>query len=257
MKIKMKTLLVAALALGTASAARAADLAVDTLHGRYSIADAGQDVDNAEMHLRVLLNRPARGIFAPADVACESRVRSAVSLVGIEGRHPGLLRGEASGDWAQFREVRALFAEAEKIYGFYYYMLASRPKNGAAVFLDHATKARIGKQVDMADAGVPVDVAETSLRIILEKPAQGKLPTEMRRCSAKLEAAMQLLAVEIRMPGLLEGGYGWKWPQYDMVTALNRDLRTASDRYEFPKPPATPKARAVALPDVMLQFDSR
>src|SRR6185312_4563286 len=94
-KLKMTTLLVAALALGTASAARAADLAVDTLHGRYSIADAGQDVDNAEMHLRVLLNRPARGIFAPADVACESRVRSAVSLVGIEGRHPGLLRGEA------------------------------------------------------------------------------------------------------------------------------------------------------------------
>lgn len=68
-----------------------------------------------------------------------------------------------------------------------------------------------------------VDIAETSLRIVLNRPANGgQFPKEMVTKERQLEAISKLMNLEMRYPGLLKGKLkpGFKWSQYKEVQDL-------------------------------------
>lgn len=86
----------------------------------------------------------------------------------------------------------------------------------------------------MLEVGMNLDSAEAALRVVLNKPASGVLPDQMRSCEAKLEAAMTLLNFEQRHPGYLQGKHGKiEWAQYNSVRKLYEEAASKFDFY-FP-----------------------
>lgn len=188
---------IAGKAIGSPAASEAAQGA--KAPGVYSMGEVSGEVDIAESSLRVLLNEPASGKFPASMTTDGARFDAAVRLLNVELRRPGLLRHEGFSDWKQFQAVRRLFRKLEEKHGFYY---------------------------NSGDAAGSVDIAESSLRIILDKPASGKFPKAMLAGDQKLAAALRLLNIQLRFPGLLEGkhSFSFAWSQYEAVTALFRDF---------------------------------
>lgn len=82
----------------------------------------------------------------------------------------------------------------------------------------------------MSALSTDLDIAESSLRTILNKPAaNGNYPNAS--CEAKLKASMALLNFETRHPGYLQGKHGTTtWGQYNGVRSLFDQL---SEKYQF------------------------
>ncbi|RYZ76913.1 MAG: hypothetical protein EOP05_03565 [Proteobacteria bacterium] len=77
-----------------------------------------------------------------------------------------------------------------------------------------------------------LDGAESNLRIVLNKPANGArfTPQEVS-CERKLSASLRLLNFEQRFPGYLQGKHGsTRWDQYNGVVELHDQL---SNKYQF------------------------
>mgnify|MGYP001597923493 FL=1 len=191
----------------------------------FSMGEVSGSVDIAESSLRILLNEPAAGKFPSAMLTEASQLEAAQRLLGVELRSPGLLKHEGFSDWRQFQEVRRLFRKLEEKNQFYYHSTAAPPVQGAARIASHESKERIGSTVEAVDVSGLVDVAESSLRVILNKPASGKFPKGMVSGEQKTAACLRLLNIQLRFPGLLEGKYSFpfEWKQYAGTAALFED----------------------------------
>ena len=84
------------------------------------------------------------------------------------------------------------------------------------------TQSALAEDKDMKNCSGAMDIAESSLRIALNKPAQGSFPKELRSSGAKLNATKTLLRIEMQFPGCLSGAYGDEsnWEQYKEVRSL-------------------------------------
>ena len=83
----------------------------------------------------------------------------------------------------------------------------------------------------MEDVGTDLDIAESSLRIILNKPASGRFDEKTISPEARVAAAMALLGFEMKHPGHLRGLHGdTEWPQYNTVLEL---FKEASTKYQL------------------------
>lgn len=98
----------------------------------------------------------------------------------------------------------------------------------------------------MLDVFASVDTAEGSLRIILNKPASGTFPASSTKCDSRLAAAMMLLNVESRWPGLLKRT-DFKWRQFQEVKRLFAELEKIGEFY-YPEMADVPvNGKAVVL----------
>ncbi|MFH1723029.1 MAG: hypothetical protein ABII00_00250 [Elusimicrobiota bacterium] len=199
-----------------------------------TMGEVGGDVDIAESSLRIILGRPAKGESPREWTQCKEKLESAMRLLNVETRHPGMLQHEGFRDWKQFQGVKELFGSLEKEYDFDYLPKAGIPVDGAAKIIADHDKARIGRKVEAADVFMSVDIAETSLRIILEEPASGRAPRSLMTCGQRLDAAMRLMNVVMSFPGLLEGRYEFpfEWRQYEGTVALFGKLEKKYDFFE-------------------------
>ena len=88
----------------------------------------------------------------------------------------------------------------------------------------------------ISELSTDLDIAESSLRIILNKPSKGEFPSGVS-CGDKLNASMNLLNFEMRHPGYLQGKFGTStWGQYNGVRDLFDQL---SGKYNFFFPRST------------------
>jgi len=199
--------------------------------------DESGAVDIAEGNLRIVLNTPANGKTFPAEMQkCDYKLESAMRLLNLEMRAPGLLSGKykdsADGKpWGQYGKVKELFKALEKKYSFFYKDKANCDKENDSKAINNISNTLVAMNEFNS-----IDVAEGNLRIVLNTPANGKtFPAEMQKCDTKLESAMGLLNLEMRLPGLLSGKYkdstdGKPWNQYQKVKELFKNLET---KYEF------------------------
>lgn len=97
----------------------------------------------------------------------------------------------------------------------------------AALVLSHAAFAA---DPVMEACGRPMDIFESSLRVILNKPATGMPPLSWRKQRAKVEAALALASWDAQYPGCLQGTLGEStWPQYNGVRALYKEFTAKYD----------------------------
>jgi hypothetical protein len=92
---------------------------------------------------------------------------------------------------------------------------------------------RLKKKVaELRELGTDLDVAESSLRVLMNEPVKGtKFSDKEISCENQLKAAMALMNFEMRHSGYLQGKHGdLNWPQYQGVRELFNKL---PNKYEF------------------------
>lgn len=206
-----------------------------TPHGNYVKASAEIIVEAAQRRLKILLNPPAH---IPLVRGCPE-LEPALTLLDIERRNPGFLTGEASMAWPEFEAMRKSFVQMQKKYrheNFFNGKRTSLAVRGRATWVAHPEKSRIGKPVDPAELWSGLEIAESALRVVLNKPAAdggfhyGRgAPMGGRdfKCDSKVSSALTLLHIQIAYPGLLFGEIAQpaQWKSWDEVISLARELR--------------------------------
>lgn len=92
----------------------------------------------------------------------------------------------------------------------------------AVLLLSHAAYAA---DPVMEECGNPMDIFESNLRVILNKPAKGITPLHWRKQKTKVEAALALASWDAQYPGCLQGAFGEStWAQYNGVRALYKEF---------------------------------
>ena len=179
----------------------------------------GTQMDIAEGNLRVALSKPAHGTFPLEMLSCESKYSSLMRVLAFEQRFPGYLEGKhGASTWDQYKAVRELFEEL--------------------------------RQDDSFEPSRKLD-PEASMRIILNKPATGSFPWNLRTCDARAKSLKRLIAYEQKSPGFLKGKAGDQDSReskaiHSLFQELQKheafDLNRQQDEKELPIPQA-PAAR--------------